>query len=264
MSATDTKLERIRGGAGAAIRHDSAAGHVTGRALYLDDMPVTPDTLEAALILSPHPHARIKRIDFSKALAAEGVVAAITAKDIPGKNDIAAIKTDEPLLPESVVEYEGQPFAAIAATTLDQARAAAKLVAVEWEELPAILSIEDAIAREQYVSPPQIMTRGDVGGALKQSPHRLKGELRCGGQDHFYLEGQIALAIPGESGDFHIFSSTQHPTEIQHAVGHCSASRSMPSPWKCGAWAAPSAARRARPRSSPASPRCWRTKPNAR
>jgi xanthine dehydrogenase large subunit len=105
MSApADTKLERISGGAGAAIRHDSASGHVTGRALYLDDMPVAPGTLEAALVLSPHPHARIKRIDFSKALAADGVIAAITAKDIPGKNDIAAIKTDEPLLPESVVE----------------------------------------------------------------------------------------------------------------------------------------------------------------
>jgi xanthine dehydrogenase large subunit len=220
MSATDTKLERISGGAGAAIRHDSASGHVTGRALYLDDMPVTPGTLEAALVLSPHPHARIKRIDFSKALAADGVVDAIAAKDIPGRNDIAPIKTDEPLLPADIVEYEGQPVAAIAATTLDLARAAAKLVTIEYEELPAILSIEDAIARERYVSPPQIMTRGDVGVALKASPRRLSGELRCGGQDHFYLEGQIALAIPGDSGDFHIFSSTQHPTEIQHAVGH--------------------------------------------
>jgi len=221
MSAgADIKLERISGGAGAAIRHDSAAGHVTGRALYLDDMPVTPGTLEAALVLSPHPHARIKRIDFSKALAAEGVVAAICAKDIPGKNDIAPIKTDEPLLPEAIVEYEGQPVAAIAATTLDLARVAAKLVAVEYEEMPAILSVEDAIAREHYVSPPQTMTRGDVAAALRDAPRRLKGELRCGGQDHFYLEGQIALAIPGDSGDFHVFSSTQHPTEIQHAVGH--------------------------------------------
>ncbi len=219
MSA-DTPLARIRGGAGEAIRHDSAAGHVTGRALYLDDMPVAPGTLEAALVLSPHPHARIKRIDFSKALAAEGVVCAITAKDIPGKNDIAAIRTDEPLLPEAIVEYEGQPFAAIASATLDQARAAAKLVIVEWEELPPVLTIEDAIAREQYVSPPQTMSRGDVDAALKNSPLRLSGEFRCGGQDHFYLEGQIALAIPGDSGDFHVFSSTQHPTEIQHAVAH--------------------------------------------
>jgi xanthine dehydrogenase large subunit len=221
MSApADIKLERISGGAGAAIRHDSAAGHVTGRALYLDDMPVTPDTLEAACVLSPHPHARIKRIDFSKALAAEGVIAAIAAKDIPGKNDIAPIKTDEPLLPAEIVEYEGQPVAAIAATTLDLARAAAKLVVVEYEELPAILTVEEAIAQEQYVSPPQVMTRGDISTALAGAPHRLAGEFRCGGQDHFYLEGQIALAIPGDSGDFHVFSSTQHPTEIQHAVGH--------------------------------------------
>ena len=219
-SPVDVKLERISGGAGAAIRHDSAAGHVTGRALYLDDMPVAPGTLEAALVLSPHPHARITRIDFSKALGSEGVVAAIAAKDIPGKNDIAPIRTDEPLLPETIVDYEGQPVAAIAATTLDLARAAAKLVAVDYEELPAILSIEDAIAREQYVSPPQVMTRGDVGAALNSAPHRLEGEFRCGGQDHFYLEGQIALAIPGGAGDFHVFSSTQHPTEIQHAIGH--------------------------------------------
>src|SRR5688572_25927304 len=114
MSApADSKLERISGGAGAAIRHDSAAGHVTGRALYLDDMPVTPDTLEAACVLSPHPHARIKRIDFSRALAAEGVIAAIAANDIPGRNDIAPIKSDEPLLPAEIVEYEGQPVAAI-------------------------------------------------------------------------------------------------------------------------------------------------------
>ncbi|MBZ0148135.1 MAG: xanthine dehydrogenase molybdopterin binding subunit [Pseudorhodoplanes sp.] len=221
MSApADLKLERISGGAGAAIRHDSAAGHVTGRALYLDDMPVVPGTLEAALVLSPYPHARITRIDFSKALGSEGVVAAISANDIPGRNDIAPIRTDEPLLPEAIVEYEGQPVAAVAATTLDLARAAAKLVSVDYEELPAILAMEDAIAREQYVSPPQVMTRGDLGAALKNAPHRLKGEFRCGGQDHFYLEGQIALAIPGEAGDFHVFSSTQHPTEIQHAVGH--------------------------------------------
>ena len=101
----------------------------------------------------------------------------------------------------SIVEYEGQPVAAIAATTLDQARAAAKLVDVDYEPLPAVLTIEDAIAREQYVSPPQIMVRGDVAAALADAPHRLNGELRCGGQDHFYLEGQIALATPGDDGD---------------------------------------------------------------
>ena len=214
-------LGRIRGGVHAAVRHDSAAGHVTGRAHYLDDVPNVPGTLEAALVLSPHAHARIHNIDFSRALAAPGVVAAISAKDIPGRNDIAPIRSDEPLLPTDTVEYEGQPVAAIAARTLDQARAAAKLVGIEYEKLPAVLSIEDAIAREQFVAPPQSIVRGDATAALATAPHRLTGEHKCGGQDHFYLEGQIALATPGDDGtSIAVLSSTQHPTEVQHGVAH--------------------------------------------
>jgi xanthine dehydrogenase large subunit len=213
-------LGRIRGGIHASVRHDSAVGHVTGAARYLDDVPNVAGTLEAALVLSPHPHARIKHIDVSRARAAPGVVAVITAADVPGKNDIAPIRTDEPVLAAEVAVYEGQPVAAVAAATLDQARAAAKLVAVEYEELPAVLSVEEAIARESFVAPPQTMVRGEVEGALASAPHRLSGELRCGGQDHFYLEGQIALATPGEAGDIHLLSSTQHPTEVQHGIAH--------------------------------------------
>jgi xanthine dehydrogenase large subunit len=204
----------------AAVRHDSAVGHVTGAARYLDDVPTVPGTLEASLVLSPHAHARICRIDLSRALAAPGVVAAVTAADIPGKNDIAPIRSDEPALAAGVVEYEGQPVAAIAADTFDQARAAARLVEIVYEPLPAVLSIEEAIARESFVSPPQTMVRGEVEPALAGSPQRLSGELRCGGQDHFYLEGQIALAVPGEDADMEIWSSTQHPTEVQHGVAH--------------------------------------------
>lgn len=211
---------RIRGGVHTAVRHDSAVAHVTGAARYLDDVPTVPGTLEAALVLSPHAHARIRDIDLSAALAAPGVVAAITAVDIPGKNDIAPIRSDEPALAAGVVEYEGQPVAAIAATTLDQARAAAKLAAIDYEPLPAVLTIEEAMARESYVSPPQLMARGEVEPALAGAPLRLRGELRCGGQDHFYLEGQIALATPGEASDMHVWSSTQHPTEVQHGVAH--------------------------------------------
>ncbi|MGE3146503.1 MAG: xanthine dehydrogenase molybdopterin binding subunit [Pseudorhodoplanes sp.] len=214
------RLERIRGGAHAAIRHDSAVGHVTGRALYTDDIPTVPGTLEAALVLSPHAHARILSIDISAALAAPGVAAVIAAADIPGRNDIAPIRTDEPLLPPEIVEHEGQPVAAVAAATLDQARAAAKLVKVAYETLPAVLTVEEAMARESYVCPPQLMARGDAQAAIAAAPHRLSGDWRCGGQDHFYLEGQIALAIPGDGGDFQIISSTQHPTEIQHCVAH--------------------------------------------
>ena len=213
-------LARIRGGVGASAPHESAVGHVLGRALYIDDMPAMTGTLESALVLSSHAHARIVRIDFSRALRAPGVVAAIAAQDIPGVNDIAPICSDEPLLAADVVEYEGQPVAAIAAATLDQARAAAKLVDVDYEPLPAVLSIEDALARELFLAPPQEMARGDATTELAAARHRLSGEVRCGGQDHFYLEGQIALAIPGDAGDMLVHSSTQHPTEVQHGVAH--------------------------------------------
>ena len=211
---------RIRGAVHTAVRHDSAVAHVTGAARYLDDVPTVPGTLEAALVLSPHAHARIRRIDLSAARAAPGVVAAIMAADIPGKNDIAPIRSDEPALAAEVVEYEGQPVAAIAAATFDQARAAAKLAQIEYEALHPVLTIEEAMARENYVSPPQLMVRGEVEPALASAPHRLSGELHCGGQDHFYLEGQIALATPGEASDMHVWSSTQHPTEVQHGVAH--------------------------------------------
>ena len=211
---------RIRGAVHTAVRHESAVAHVTGAARYLDDVPTVPGTLEAALVLSPHAHARIRRIDLSAARAAPGVVAAIMAADIPGKNDIAPIRSDEPALAAEVVEYEDQPVAAIAAATFDQARAAAKLAQIEYEPLHPVLTIEEAMAREDYVSPPQLMVRGEVEPALASAPHRLSGELRCGGQDHFYLEGQIALATPGEASDMHVWSSTQHPTEVQHGVAH--------------------------------------------
>lgn len=213
-------LGRIQGGIHASVRHDSAAGHVSGSALYLDDIPNVAGALETALVLSPHAHARIRSIDVSAALTAPGVVAVISAQDIPGKNDIGPIRPDEPLLPLDVAEYEGQPLVAIAAATLDQARAAAKLVKVDYEPLQPVLTIEDAIKRQQFLSPPQIMRRGDVDAALKGAKHRLAGDLCCGGQDHFYLEGQIAIATPGEGRDMHVFSSTQHPTEVQHGVAH--------------------------------------------
>jgi len=213
-------LGRIQGGIHASVRHDSAAGHVSGGALYLDDIPNVPSALEAALVLSPHPHARIVSIDVSAALALPGVAAAISARDIPGKNDIGPIRPDEPLLPLELAEYEGQPLVAIAASTLDQARTAAKLVRIDYELLEPVLSVEEAIERRQFLTPPQIMRRGDADAALKCAKHRLSGELRCGGQDHFYLEGQIAIATPGEGRDMHVFSSTQHPTEVQHGVAH--------------------------------------------
>ncbi|MFG1375263.1 xanthine dehydrogenase molybdopterin binding subunit [Xanthobacter autotrophicus] len=200
-------------------RHESASAHVSGRALYLDDMPEPPGLLHGALVLSPHPHARIVSIDLSAARALPGVVA-VAAGDVPGVNDIAPIRSGEPVLAQGVVEYVGHPVAAVAAPTLDDARAAAALVKIEYEKLPALLDLDDALAAGARVAPDQLVGRGDVDGALATAPHRITGEVRCGGQDHFYLEGQIAIAVPGEDRDMQVYSSTQHPTEAQHGVAH--------------------------------------------
>ena len=202
-----------------SARHESANAHVSGRAVYLDDMPEPPGLLHAALVLSPHPHARILSVDLSAARALPGVVAAAAA-DVPGVNDIAPIRSGEPVLAEGVAEYAGQPVAVVAAPTLDAARAAAALVKVAYEPLPALLDLDAAFDAGARVAPDQLVGRGDVPAALAGAPHRLAGEVRCGGQDHFYLEGQIALAIPGEDRDMLVYSSTQHPTEVQHGVAH--------------------------------------------
>lgn len=203
----------------APARHESASAHVSGRALYLDDMPEPPGLLHGALVLSPHPHARIVSMDLSAARALPGVVA-VAAGDVPGVNDIAPIRSGEPALAQGVVEYVGHPVAAVAAPTLDEARAAAALVRIEYEKLPALLDLDEAIAAGARVAPDQMVGRGDVDGALATAPHRIAGEVRCGGQDHFYLEGQIAIAVPGEDRDMQVYSSTQHPTEAQHGVAH--------------------------------------------
>ena len=210
----------IRGAVHSKIRHDSAVKHVTGRAVYIDDMPVPPDTQETALVLSPHAHARIVSVDVSAALAAPGVSTVLTAADIPGVNDIAPVFADEPVLAENTATYAGQPVVAVAADTYDRAFAAAKLVKVEYEELPVILSIEEAWEKGAFTYDPPKIVFGDAEAALERAPHRIEGELRCGGQDHFYLETHIALAVPGEDRDMLVHSSTQHPTEVQHGVAN--------------------------------------------
>ncbi|MBO21823.1 MAG: xanthine dehydrogenase molybdopterin binding subunit [Rhodospirillaceae bacterium] len=210
----------IRGAVQSSVRHDSARGHVTGSARYIDDMPLLPGTQEIVLVTSPHAHARIVSVDTSVALAMDGVRGIVTAADIPGHNDIGPIFDDEPVLADAVVEYAGAPVAAVAADSYDQARAAAAAVVVTYEELTPVLEIEDALESGQYTYPPQIMTFGDPETAIAGAPHRIEGELRCGGQDHFYLESNVALAVPRDDGDLDIFSSTQHPSEVQHGVAH--------------------------------------------
>ncbi|MDE0176833.1 MAG: xanthine dehydrogenase molybdopterin binding subunit [Defluviicoccus sp.] len=210
----------LKGGVHRGWRHDSAEKHVTGRAVYIDDMPPVPGTQEIWLATSPHPYARILSIDCAAARALPGVSAVVTAADIPGVNDIAPIFSGEPILADGVAEYAGHPVAAVAASDRDTARRAAALVAVDYEELDPVLSIEEALERESYVAKPQVMKRGDATAAIAAAPHRISGEAGCGGQDHFYLEGQVALAVPQEDSDMLVYSSTQHPTEVQHGVAH--------------------------------------------
>lgn len=203
----------MKGGVHTSQRHDSALKHVTGQAVYIDDMPEPAGTLHAALVLSPVAHGRLKKLDVPPG---PGVVAVLGPGDIPGRNDVAAVGTDEPLFAFDHVSYAGQPLAMVVATTLDAARHAAERATIEIEEEPAILDIETALAAKAYVQAPQTLLRGDPDAAMASAPHRLSAEFTVGGQEHFYLEGQIAFALPGEDGDIVVHSSTQHPTEVQH------------------------------------------------
>ncbi len=199
-----------------ARRHDSALKHATGQALYIDDIPEPPGTLHAALVMSPAASGHLRRLDLSRAAAAPGVAAAFAASDIPGSNNIAGSGKEEPLFASDKVEFAGQPLAVVVADTLDAARAAAELAMIDIQPTEAILDIGTALARQAYVQAPSTILRGDPDAALNAAPHRLTAEFSVGGQEHFYLEGQIAFALPGEDGDLVVHSSTQHPTEVQH------------------------------------------------
>ncbi len=209
-----------RAAAGAPVPHDSAALHVTGQAQYTDDLPEPRGMLHVALGVSPVAHGRLRNVDLSAVREAPGVVAVITAADIPGVNDVGPIEHDDPILADGVVQFAGQPVFAVAATDVRLARRAAKLARFDIEPLPAILTIDEAMAAQSYVLPPVHVARGDAAAALARAPRRLQGSVRAGGQDHFYLEGQVALAIPREHGGMHVHTSTQHPGEVQHMVAH--------------------------------------------
>ena len=210
----------IRGAVHTNMRHDSAVKHVTGRAVYIDDMPVPPNCQETALVLSPYASARIVSIDTSEAAGMPGVSAVISAKDIPGINDIAPVFADEPMLADATADYAGMPVAAVAADTYDQALAAAKRIKIEYQELEPVLSIEEAWEKGLFTYAPPKIVFGDAEAAMEKSPNTVSGDVSCGGQDHFYLESHIALAVPGEDRDMTVYSSTQHPTEVQHGVSH--------------------------------------------
>jgi len=203
---------------GQSFAHESAARHVDGQAVFIDDLPEPRDLLHVHLVTSSWAHARLTTLDLTACLSAPGVVAVASAGDIPGVNDIGAALKGEPLFPFETLCYIGHPIAAIAATSPAAARSAARLAIIEGEPLTPVLDIQTALDREDYVCPPMIMRRGDVDKALADAPLRLSGEVEIGGQDHFYLETHVALARPTDDGGLHIFSSTQHPTEIQHLV----------------------------------------------
>ena len=218
MTPENQVASQVKGAVHTAMRHDSAENHVSGRSIFIDDMPELAGTLHAVLVKSPHAHAAIKSIDITGAITLGGVKAVITAADIPGTNDVAPIFTDEPVLAVEEVQYVGHPVAVVVADTMDAARAAAERLTVEYEPLPAILSIEQALEGQHFTSEKQIMKRGDAESAIKGAKHRITGSVSCGGQDHFYLESHIALAVPQEDSDMLVYSSTQHPTEVQHGV----------------------------------------------
>ena len=201
------------------LPHDAARLHVTGQARYVDDMPTPRGTLHLAFGLSPKACGKITALDLEDVRAAPDVVAVLTADDLPFANDVSPSAHDEPLLAMGEVHYAGQPvFLVIAASHL-AARFAAQLGRIEIAQGSPILKIDDALAADsRFEHAPRIYQRGDAAGALLRADHRLSGQLHIGGQEHFYLEGQAALAQPGEAGDMHVISSTQHPTEIQHKV----------------------------------------------
>ncbi|MEO1659134.1 MAG: xanthine dehydrogenase molybdopterin binding subunit [Pseudomonadota bacterium] len=206
----------IKGDVREARAHDSAVQQVTGKARYVDDIPKPPGLLSLYIAMSDRAHARITSLDLEAVRRAPGVALVLSSDDVPGTNDIGPVVADEPLFAEGEVLFHGQPIFAVAAESEEAARRAAAFASVEYEDLPAHLTVEDAMAAGMDLEPEQVMARGDATSALKNSPRRLTGTLTIGGQDHLYLEGQVALALPGEDNDVHVFSSTQNPTEVQH------------------------------------------------
>ena len=211
----------IAGDIRTAREHDSAHKHVSGTAAYVDDIRVPDDTLVVLIGQSPHAHARITGMDLSAVAAADGVVAVLTHADIPGRNDCSPVHGDDPILAEDVVSYAGQAVFAIVAETMRAARDALPLAKIDYDSLPAVLTIEEAMRAGSWLGPSVTMESGAPDSALAGAPLRLSGRIEIGGQEHFYLEGQAALAIPGEDGDMTLHCSTQHPSEIQHKAADC-------------------------------------------
>ncbi|WP_298861761.1 xanthine dehydrogenase molybdopterin binding subunit [uncultured Sulfitobacter sp.] len=204
---------------GKPLPHDAAHLHVTGTARYVDDIPTPTGTLHLAFGLSDQACGTVTAMNFDAARTAAGVIAVLTAGDLPFANDVSPSNHDEPLLATGTVHYIGQPIFMVIATSHLAARKAARLAEITIAPETPILTIDQAMAsNSRFEDGPRIYTKGTPDTALPKSKNRLTGSLGIGGQEHFYLEGQAALALPGENGDMLVHSSTQHPTEIQHKV----------------------------------------------
>ncbi|MBV1869200.1 MAG: xanthine dehydrogenase molybdopterin binding subunit [Marinosulfonomonas sp.] len=206
---------------GTPLPHDAAALHVTGQARYVDDLPVPANCLHLAFGLSTIARGKITGLDVSAVSAADGVVAVLTEKDLPFENDVSPSVHDEPLLATGTVHYVGQPIFLVVAQSHLAARKAARLATIEYAEETPIVTIDQALAaNSRFEDGPIVWSKGDAADAIKNAANRVQGSMEIGAQEHFYLEGQVALARPQEGGDMLVHSSSQHPTEIQHKVAH--------------------------------------------
>ncbi len=198
--------------------HESAVKHVTGAAIYIDDLPELPGQLHVATGKSAHAHAKILKLDLSAVRDCEGVVDVITYRDIPGDADIGPVYKGDPLLVDELVSFVGQPIFAVAATSLKASMRAVEKAIVEYEQLDAIVTVKDAMEASSFVLPEKSFVRGDVDSIISDAPHNLSGEHYIRGQEHFYLEGQVSLCIPTEDDGVLVYCSSQHPTEVQRLV----------------------------------------------
>ncbi|MFP2768639.1 xanthine dehydrogenase molybdopterin binding subunit [Oceanisphaera sp. KMM 10153] len=218
----DEMMERVKQslqtGVGKSVPHDSAAMQVAGEAQYIDDRLEFPNQLHLYARLSERAHARITKLDVGPCYQFDGVTIAITAKDVPGELDIGPVLAGDPLLADGKVEYVGQPILAVAAKDLETARKAAMAAIVEYEDLPPVLSVEEALEKELFVTESHKQQRGDSAAGLKNAKHVIEGSLHIGGQEHFYLETQVSSVVPTEDGGMMVFTSSQNPTEVQKLV----------------------------------------------
>jgi xanthine dehydrogenase large subunit len=198
--------------------HDSGIKHVSGFAEYTDDISEPLNTLYGAIGWSKKAHAKIKKIDLDNVRKSEGVISVVTYLDIPGRNDVGPVFDGDPIFPKTKVEYYGQPLFAVAATSMEFARKAVLKAKIIYQELKPVITIKDALKKKSLLFDPRIIKKGNASQKINNSKNKLKGNFTTGSQEHFYLEGQVALVIPKEDNNFLIYSSTQHPSETQQIL----------------------------------------------